>query len=95
LPSQVLTYQSNLNQVSGALASTRIAVAGAVRVLETTESALKALKKIDTDADALGKIAEGLELALKLVSKLGRAGRVHHYCPEKGHQTGRSPRRGC
>ncbi len=70
MPSEILIFQNNINQVTGALSTTRGAVSTAIKALEITENALNALEKIDTNATALESIASGLETALVLVSKL-------------------------
>ncbi len=70
MPSEVQTFQDNIDQVTSALLSTRIAVATGINALSIAEGALSALKKIDTNATALESLASGLETGLALVSRL-------------------------
>lgn len=70
MTSELQTYQSNLDTVSGTLSRTLSVVNTGITALSIAEKALKAPREIDTKATTLESIASGLETGLALVARI-------------------------
>jgi Ca2+-binding RTX toxin-like protein len=71
MTTQIHAYQRNLEGARSAAAAAREGLDASLKVLKLAGYVVSVLKKIDTDADRLEKVAAGLETVLKLVSKIG------------------------
>ena len=70
MQSQLKTYQDNIADVRGVLASVQSGLDNSLKATKLAKRVVDLLERIDKDADKLEKIAGGLEAAIKLVGKI-------------------------